>query len=153
MNKVLYFDVTRKQIIKSGISNIPANLFVPLSADQIDFYTNHPEASYAEILNMELRNTSAPDISEIKLQAIERLSMMSQARMSEIIPDYKVFNVISGVYDSQTTPTATEVLSEYKRIGEMLRNDFYRLKGLIQAANTIEEIREIEMSNNFNTIG
>jgi hypothetical protein len=119
------------------------------SEAQVAFLEAHPTASYLEVKNMQLYVPPVPAIEEYRAQKTAQLSALSLQRYNELCPDYKLKNALTGVYDEILSE---EILTEYRRISEALRNEFYRVSGLINTAGSTSEVDACFAENQFNTI-
>ena len=113
-----------------------------LNKEQADFYELH-KCSLQEVLNLALNPIYEPTLQELKEQKILEYSQLAFDIRRELIPDYKIDNAALGIYDEIET-------NRIKSIIQAFRNEFYRLKALVDNANTIEELNSIE--HNYNGI-
>lgn len=144
--KKLYFNLIERNIISTEIKNLNKEWFKALSKGQIEFYNSNPDASYWEIWN---KKRFFVDIEAYRQQILSETEQVSLQRRKILIPDYKLENAIAGYYEEETN---SSILSEYKRIVDQLRAEFYRLKPLIDQAGNIQEIDEIFNHNHFSSI-
>jgi hypothetical protein len=75
-------------------------------------------------------------------ELINYISELSFTRRAEIVPDYKLSNASLGVYGE-------EIKQVYANLVEAFRNEFYRVKGLLEQATTIEEMDTIMLTLNY----
>ena len=75
-------------------------------------------------------------LDEFKRERIQYYSRVAFQKRNSIIPDYKLQNAALGIYDEQTT-------ANYKATVQAFRDEFYRIKALIEEAETIDEIEAI----------
>lgn len=108
-----------------------------LTQEQGLFYQAHTNASIGEILAMELNPTYYPTLEALKLQQIDRFSRMAFEMRDSIYPDYKLVNTSLGLYDQATTNKIVATVKAF-------RDEFYRLKSLIEVANSEEELNAIQ---------
>ena len=78
-----------------------------------------------------------------KSAKIEYFNQLSFELRNNILPDYKLANASLGVYDENT-------IIQYSSLIQAFREEFYRLKALIENAESIEEVNNIQA--NFPTI-
>jgi hypothetical protein len=76
------------------------------------------------------------DVLVKKNEAIEEISAMSFVMRNKIVPDYKLVNAALGIYSDSEKQSFFNVVSAF-------RNEFYRLKEMIESSSTIEEIDDI----------
>jgi hypothetical protein len=76
-------------------------------------------------------------LEETKEQTIARFSRESFSVRMSIYPDYKLTNAALGVYGETERESAAQLVQAY-------RDEFYRLKGLVDAAETVDAVAEIE---------
>lgn len=113
-----------------------------LNSEQSAFYELH-KCSLNEVLNLQLNPIYEPTLTEIKANKIQHFSNKAFELRELIYPEYKLINASLGVYD------ATETLN-IKRVVEEFREEFYRLKTLIESATTKEEVELI--TDNYGVI-
>lgn len=145
-----YFDTKRRRIISTRQN--PSGRFLKLTTKQKTFLSKNPEASYFEVMNCAISVAPEINLDQYKAEKIAMLSQMSLSRSEELIPSYRVRNLISGVYSEFTTPTASSVRLEIQRVDTALRNEFYRLKSAVEAAETVQGVDEIVGANKFGEI-
>jgi hypothetical protein len=141
-----YFNLNKKRIVDTNAQNLPESIFVPLSSEQVNFLTANPQAFYREVWDMRLNEAPAPDLEKYKAVKIKRLSALSLKAADAFMPDYKLKNALSGVYNAEKS---AQIVAEYKAAGEAFRNEFYRVSELINTANSIEEVDAFFNSKNF----
>lgn len=95
------------------------------------------------------------DIDFYKESKISEMSTLSLEVAKTLVPDYKVNNcVISKISEEMgSTPIYTdwrERIIDLKLKSIYLRDEFYRLKSLIEHAETKEQIDNIVSSNKYN---
>ena len=76
-------------------------------------------------------------LDEYKHDRIEHYSRMAFEKRTAILPDYKLNNVALGIYDEKTT-------ENYKTTVIKFRDEFYRIKDLIEQAKTVKKIDEVK---------
>ena len=113
-----------------------------LTKEQADFYELH-KCSLQEVLNLALNPIYEPSLQELKEQKILEYSELAFDIRREIIADYKIDNAALDIYDEIE-------MNRIKSVIQAFRNEFYRLKALVENANTIEELNNIE--HNYNGI-
>ena len=113
-----------------------------LTQEQADFYELH-KCSIQEVLNLALNPIYEPSLQELKEQKILEYSELAFEIRREYLADYKIDNAALGIYDATET-------SRIKMIITLFRNEFYRLKSLIEQAISIDELNSIE--HNYNGI-
>jgi len=72
-----------------------------------------------------------------KARKIEYFNQLSFELRNNILPDYKLTNASLGVYAEQTS-------GQYLSLIQNFRTEFYRLKDLIENAESVEEVNCIE---------
>lgn len=112
---------------------------VALSAEQVDFFIKYPDSSWEEVQSLCL---SSDSLQDYKLKMIEFLSTQSFVLRQVILPDYKLINASLGIYGEDTK-------LQYSAIVNSFRNEFYRLRNLIDSAAGLSEIDVIVDSANF----
>lgn len=127
-NKITEF----KDELDSNLYNHPK-----LTQEQGFFYKAHPKASISEILAMQLDPVYEPTLEALKLQQIDNFSRMAFDLRDAIYPDYKLVNTSLGLYDQATTNKIVACVKAF-------RDEFYRLKSLIEVANSKEELYAIQ---------
>lgn len=145
-----YFDTKRLRIISTRQN--PSGRFLKLTTKQKTFLSESPEASYFEVMNCAISVAPEINLDQYKAEKIAMLSQMSLSRSEELIPSYRVRNLVSGVYSEFTTPAASSVRLEIQRVDGLLRNEFYRLKGEIEAAETVQDVDGIINGNKFGKV-
>ena len=75
-------------------------------------------------------------LDDFRQQMIEYYSSLAFQKRRELMPDYKLENTALGIYDEET------ILS-YKETVQAFRNEFYRIKELINKSDSINDIRNI----------
>lgn len=108
-----------------------------LTHEQGLFYREYPNASIGEILNMELNPIYEPTLEVLKSQRIDTFSRMAFDIRNTIYPDYKLTNASLGLYDQITT---NKIILTTKAF----RDEFYRLKSLVENASSKEELNSIQ---------
>jgi hypothetical protein len=82
------------------------------------------------------------DLQSCKIDAINYVSGMSFSLRQALLPEYKLMNASLGVYpENEKAAYLSLVLS--------FRNEFYRLKSLIESVSTAQEINAIVASADF----
>ena len=119
----------------------------PLTGAQIKFYEEHPKASVQEVLNCELNKPYVPPLDKYKELKVAVMSELSKATALQKYPQYVRDNIFAGVYDD--TDKRAKAMQDYF---VKMRDEFYRLKALIENATSIEEVDEICNDNNFDTL-
>ena len=76
-------------------------------------------------------------LDEYKSERIDHYSRMAFEKRIAILPDYKLNNVALGIYDEKTT-------ENYKTTVIKFRDEFYRIKNLIEQAKTVKKIDEVK---------
>ena len=107
-----------------------------LTDEQADFYELH-KCSLQEVLNLAFNPIYEPTLQELKEQKISEYSELAFEIRRNYIADYKIDNAALGIYDATET-------SRIKMIITLFRNEFYRLKSLIEQAISIDELNSIE---------
>ena len=108
-----------------------------LTHEQGLFYREYPNASIDEILDMELNPVYEPTLEVLKSQRIDMFSRMAFDIRNTIYPDYKLINAGLGLYDQITTDKIILTTKAF-------RDEFYRLKSLVENASSKEELNSIQ---------
>jgi hypothetical protein len=87
--------------------------------------------SALELLNEEL--ISLDDYKKMKIQFFSDLAL---EKRRAILPDYKLLNAAIGVYDEETS-------SQYKATIQAFRDEFYRIKKLIEQARMAKAVEAV----------
>ena len=77
------------------------------------------------------------------------LSDMALRRGEELLPNYKVLDAYTGVYDASK---AADTIAEANRVYTLCRNEYYRLKGLVDDASTVAGIDDVVSGADFGSI-
>ena len=117
--------------------------FRKLSNEQNSFFESNPTASAQEIEACALNTISLEDYIASK---INELSALSLSTSYNLIPEYQRDNLLSGVEGLPYT------LIQLKQLNTDCRVEFYRVKALIEAATTIQEVDTAFNLNNYSTI-
>lgn len=132
--------------------------FVPLTEEQIAFYNENPTASVAEVEKCELNPPYIPvepTFEEIQTQAIKEISKKSLETLDRFVSAYQLANAQCSILWAENSKgespiydlaTAQGYIDAYLRIGGLFRAKFYEVKGLIESAETKEEVEEIKAS-------
>lgn len=134
--------------------------FTPMSQEQIDYYLSKPGCTYFDLLSMN-HNNDIPvvaDLSSYKIAAIDRISKMSLMRMEKLNPTYQTLNTILSCINKHIF-NSVSIYDDYQyRISKImdcsasLRDEFYRMKFLIENAENDEEIETIIAGNKYEEI-
>lgn len=84
----------------------------------------------------ELYDDKLITLDEYKQRRLEYFSKLSFEKRKEIIPDYKLMNVGLGIYDETT-------VTEYRATIQAFREEFYRLKKLVEKAKNTDAVDAI----------
>jgi hypothetical protein len=85
----------------------------------------------------ELVNDGLLSLDDLKEQAIVGLSDYSFTKRQELLPDYRLQNAMLGVYDEKTVANCRATVQAF-------RDEFYRVKELIEKAKTVKALKAIE---------
>lgn len=126
--------------------------YIEMTDSQVAFYLANPNASVDEIKNCKLLPTPPlPTLEEVKLFAIERLSLLSLEVYNECMPAYKFNNALMSIITNENTQNgiydtlqATQIITTANDIGTLCRNQYYILKERIEACTTEIEVEAIE---------
>lgn len=156
---MLYFVKYRnKRKIEDWDVEIINPAFVPLTEEQIAFYNENPTASVAEVEKCELNPPYIPvepTFEEIQTQAIKEISKKSLETLDRFVSAYQLANAQCSILWAENSKgespiydlaTAQGYIDAYLRIGGLFRAKFYEVKGLIESAETKEEVEEIKAS-------
>jgi len=130
-----YYIINKKII---GYENeLDTNLYnyPKLTDEQKAFYELH-KCSLQEVLNLALNEPYIPLLADLKEQRIEFYSQLAFEKRAEIVSDYKLTNASLGIYSEEET-------AQYKDIVMRFRTEFYRLKALVEACISIDELNNI----------
>lgn len=94
------------------------------------------------------------DLAFYKESKISEMSILSFEVGETLAPDYKLRNCLLSKEMELNGETPIylnwrDVMDDYKNKSVYLRNEFYRLKGLILSANTNEDIDNIISTNKY----
>lgn len=84
----------------------------------------------------ELVNEGLLQLDEVRQDAINYYSDLAFQKRRELIPDYKVQNAALGIYDDDR-------IADYKATVKAFRDEFYRVKEMIEKAGSVKEIESI----------
>lgn len=87
----------------------------------------------------ELIKDGIENLEDYKRQAIERVSAEAFGKRRELIPDFKLGNAALEIYDPQRT-------ADYKATVCAFRDEYHRLKNLVNKATTVEQIQAIAVN-------
>ena len=118
--------------------------FIPLTTEQREFYETYPTASLCEVLNCELLIPHLSSLGDYKALKISEMSELSKITALQKYPQYMRDNLYLGVYDDSEAQRAT--MRDYFIA---MRNEFYRLKGVIESAVDKNKVDEICSGQNF----
>ncbi|MCH8303730.1 MAG: hypothetical protein IIB94_01220 [Candidatus Marinimicrobia bacterium] len=76
-------------------------------------------------------------LDEYKHDRIENYSRMAFEKRAAILPDYKMNNASLGIYDEKTS-------ENYKLTVIKFRDEFHRIKNLIEKVKTVKKIDEVK---------
>lgn len=128
-NKIIGFDAELDEQLYS---------YTKLDQEQKAFYETN-RCSVYEVLEMKLNTVYVPTLEELKPSKINYFSDVAFQQRSDIIPDYKLINAGLGIYDEVETASIAETVRKY-------RAEYYRCKALVETAQTIEELNNIEFN-------
>lgn len=111
----------------------------PLTQSQAAFYEMY-NCSVAEVLAMQLNPVYELTLEQAKVQKLAILSQEAFNIRSTSLPEYKLVNAALGIYDAQTVASIQQTVIAF-------RDEFYRLKTLVDEAETIGDINAI--SHNY----
>jgi hypothetical protein len=127
----------------------PFGSFDALTDKQINFYLSCKEEGYNatldEILNAEKKAPVVPSLADYKAQKITEMSWLSLSIAERRYPEYKKINALFGLYTEQD-------VEEIKVYSEAMRSEFYRLKLLIEAAESKDAVDDIVATAKFEEI-
>ena len=158
----MYYYIYQNQYIIEQEFPIDTDVFfnsTPMSQEQIDYYLSKPGCTYNDLLSMN-QNTIpvVTDLVSYKISAIERISKMSLMRMEKLNPTYQTLNTILSCISKHGFNSAS-IYDDYQyRISKImntssaLRYEFYRMKFLIEKADSDEEIETIIAGNKYEEI-
>lgn len=99
------------------------------------------------------------DIENFKIMKLSDMSHLSLMIKDQKYPSYKYQNAMSSVNmiarneePMYSLEVANSIMQEYDSKFKASRDEYYRLKALIEVAETVEEIDFICFTNQFNTI-
>lgn len=110
--------------------------------------------SYHEVRNLVLDKDNPIYIREQAEKLLQVFSQASFDRVETILPKYKYENALqvtneTTLYPKYRLAEATEIKNHRERVEFECRNEYYRLKELLEATSTIEEIDAIERAHKF----
>lgn len=150
--KYYIYNNTKIKIREQQVDTSMFTQFVEMTDEQISFYLANPNASIEEIKNCQLQPTPPlPTLEDVKLFAIERLSLLSLEVYNECMPAYKLNNALMSIITNENTQNgiydtlqATQIITTANDIGTLCRNQYYILKERIEACTTEIEVEAIE---------
>jgi len=99
------------------------------------------------------------DIENFKLMKLSDMSNLSLMIKEQKYPSYKYQNAISSLNmiarneePMYSLEVANTIMQEYDSKFKAFRDEYYRLKGLIEVSQSVEEIDNICFNNQFDTI-
>ena len=127
----------------------PFTSFTALTEQQIDFYLSCKDEGYSatldEILKAAKNEVVEPSLADYKAQKLSEMSWLSLSVADRKYPEYKKINALFGLYDEQQ-------VEEIKMYSEAMRNEFYRLKALIEVAGSKDAVNDIVAGAKFEEI-
>ncbi len=75
-------------------------------------------------------------LDDLKKQTLEGFSDLVFRARRAILPDYKLQNALLGIYDEAT-------VADYKATVQAFRDEFYRVKRLIEQSKDVEQLRKV----------
>ncbi len=108
-----------------------------LTTEQSNFYEDNLTATIEEIRLARLAVPYQPTLAEAKLNKIVYFSELAFELRLQILPEYKLINASLGIYDEAETLAITTIVNEF-------RTEYYRLKALVEACSTVEEVGLIQ---------
>jgi hypothetical protein len=134
---------------EDGLDMSSFNSFIALTDAQINFYLSCREEGYNatldEVLNVSKNEPVRPSLEEYKAQKITEMSWLSLSAADKKYPEYKKVNALLGLYTEQE-------VEEIKSYSTAMRNEFYRLKGLIEAAVDTSDVDAVVATAKFEEI-
>lgn len=128
--------------------------YIPFTAEQNEFYIEHPNASYWEIRNCRMNPEPVPPtLEEVKHNCIKILSEKSLEILGRYVKEYQLANAQSSLYILEKYPQynpiytedkAIEVITTYDRVGLDLRTIFKYAEKEINDCETSEEVENIK---------
>ena len=104
-----------------------------------DFVTSNVKMAVApagwQWIDVNDKEAQALILKQRKAELVKSLSSRALDERRAVMPDYKLQNAALGIYDSATTAAIKSKCEAY-------RNEFYRVKELIEASGTYEEAIE-----------
>lgn len=99
------------------------------------------------------------DLANFKLMKLSDMSDLSLMIKEQKYPSYRYQNAVSSINmisrneePIYTHEVADAIIQEYDNKFKEFRDEYYRLKGLIEVAQSVEEIDNICFNNQFNII-
>lgn len=127
--------------------------FVPFTQEQNEFYAEHPDATYWEVVKCQMdpepEPPTPPSLDEVKKEAISFLSEKSLATLGRYVKEYQLANAQSSLYMLDKYPEyspiytrekAVEVITTYDRVGLDLRTIYKNAETDINGCETVEEV-------------
>jgi hypothetical protein len=134
---------------EDGLSLSPFTSLTALTEKQIDFYLACKNEGYIatldEVLNAAKKEVVEPSLDDYKSQKNAEMSWLSLSISERKYPECKKINALFGLYSEQQ-------VEEIKVYSEAMRGEFYRLKGLIEAAEGKDAVDTIVAGAKFEEI-
>ena len=141
-----YYIIDKKIIAYENALDTELYNYDKLDPEQAEFYELH-KCSLSEVLNLTLNPKYEPTLDELKASKINHFSTLAFDLREAILPEYKIMNAgLPDVYDPEEVLKIARVVTEF-------RTEFYRLKGLVEQATTVEELEAIEDNYHLITMG
>ena len=134
-----YFDIVNNKVVFWDLQKQYDNGILKLNP-----YSKIDNGFVVPKTRQELINDNVYSLDEVKTETIKQLSNDLLTKRSQLIPDYKIINSVLDLY---TSDEKAEILS----IVEKFRNEFYRMKALIEYATDVNDIDTAFKSLNLPT--
>lgn len=158
-NTIFYF---HENNIETATTEINVKGWYKFTDEQTTAYlVNQNLLPYFNGVSYELIEHVPPifDIENFKIMKLSDMSNLSLMIKEQKYPYYRYQNSMSslnmimrGEEPIYSQENAADTIQEYDHKFKAFRDEFYRLKALIEVAKTIEEIDSICFTNQFDTI-
>ncbi len=121
-----------ERIVEKPLSEQVADKLIPLAPNQ--------KVVAEEIVTLtprQMLDEKRINLAEYKQRQIERHSDLSFELRRAILPDYRLQSVALGIYDEKITAGIRAAVSAF-------RDEFYRIKGLIEKATTAKAVDAVK---------
>ena len=104
-----------------------AGAWIPLDEKQMAFYGANPQASWKEVIEMQLTPPPPePPLSELKKQAVEQVKQASVGKLNEMFPQLDINLAVLGLADETSAMT---LFSSYDTAADAVKAVLYKALG------------------------